>query len=179
MDRTQFEGFLTQYRPVLVLRAEQITGDHGLGEDVVQTTTEYLLKNLHRYNPDLAGLLTWTLEAVKRRAYNMVRDRARLVPLREDFSEEYGTTGSVVTDFEERLQGQLLGEMMGVIGASDPDHYWMAQDLLAGMTIAEIAEKRGVRRQTLEKNLVWSLKRWRKLLAKQFTKAEIAAALGR
>ena len=175
MDKTQFEAFLLEYRPLLVLRAEQITGDPGRAEDVVQETSIYLLSNLHRYNPTLSAL-AWVLEAVKRRAFNAVRNQARFVPLVDDFSEEYGIeTPGVDQDYEERRQGELLAEMLGVIASEDPEHFSLADGLLRGDGLMQM----GNTKQSAHQRIGRSYKRWRKLLSRRFTKAEIETALGR
>ena len=175
MDRTQFEAFLLEFRPLLVLRAEQITGDPGTAEDVVQMTSIYLLSNLHRYNPTLSAL-AWVLEAVKRRAFNALRGQARFVPLVDDFSEEYGIeTPGVDQDYEERRQGDLLAEMLGVIASEEPEHYRLAEGLLRGDELAQMGSTKQAADQMIRRAFI----RWRKLLSKRFTKAEIETALGR
>ena len=176
MDRAKFEAFLADHRAILVLRAEQITGDHGLAEDAVQTTSLYLLSNLHRYKPDQSALLTWVLGAVSRRAYDILRARARFVPYLEDMEE---VSPGADADYEERQQGQLLGEMLGLIAAEDPDHYPLAVAILEGQDLAQIAAQQGVTKQAIQARVYWAFRRWRRILSRKFTKAEIETALGR
>ena len=178
MDRQLFEGFLTAHRPLLVLRAEQITGDRGLAEDAVQTTSVYLLSNIHRYKPDRAALLTWVLGAVSRRAFDILRARRRFVPLLGVEIEGLSTPGAD-TDYEERQQGELLGEMLGLIAVEDPEHYPLAVAILEGHGLAQIAESEGVSKQAIQTRTFWAFKRWRKILLTRFTQAEIETALGR
>ena len=178
MDKRLFEGFLTAHRPLLVLRAEQITGDRGLAEDAVQTTSVYLLSNVHRYNPDKAALLTWVLGAVSRRAFDILRARKRFFAL-DDVQAGEATSPGVDADYENRQQGELLGEMLGLIAAEDPDHYPLAVAILHGRGLAEIAEREGVSKQAIQTRIFWAFKRWRKILLTKFTQAEIETALGR
>ena len=178
MDRTGLESFLIEHRPFMVLRARKITGDPALAEDAVQATYAYLLQNAHRYNPKLP-IMGWVLEAVKRRAFNETRYRGRFFPLVDQYSDEYGETPGADVDYEERQQGNLLGEMLGVIAAHDPTHYHLVEEALKGALHRETGAGEGVSRQAIEARLARAFKRWRKLLSKHFTEAEIETALGR
>ena len=177
LDPKQFEEFLAEHRPLLVLRATQITGDHGSAEDVVQATTIYLLEHLKRYDP-ARPLLPWVLEAVKRRAYNEVRDRAMFMPiipgLDEMHPQIFGSPGpDEVSEFNE--QGRLLTAMMAVIKREDPERYHLVEGLTDGMGLKDLGPSRQASHQMLQR----ALKRWRQILLDHFTKAEIETALGR
>jgi RNA polymerase sigma-70 factor (ECF subfamily) len=178
MQPKQFEAFLAEHRPLLVARAERITGDPGTAEDVVQTTSIYLLTNIHRYDDKQAALLTWVLGAVTRRAYNVLRAQGRYLPLVEEFSEGYGGTVPGVDAAFEQAQKQALLTQMREVLKGDPT-LPLAERLMSGETIEQIAESEGVAGQTLAERLTWAFKRWRKLLARKFTRAEIETALGR
>jgi len=174
MNLTQFESFLAIHRPLLVARAEQITGDHGLAEDVVQTTSIYLLNNIHRYDKTRASLLTWVLGAVIRRAYNVVRAQGRFVPAHD--GPDAVTPGADVT-YEEAQKLSLLAKMRELL--KDDITFHLAERLAAGETVEQIAETLGVSGQAVSQRLAWAYKRWRRLLARNFTRAEIETALGR
>ena len=177
MDKTQFEGFLLEYRPLLVLRAEQITGDHGSAEDVVQSTTIYLLDHLNRYDP-ARPFLPWVLEAIKRRAFNEVRGQARFMSIIPGLDEKHPQIfGSPGPDEVSALnqQGRLLTAMLAVIKREDPERYRLAEGLIGGAGLKDLGPSRQASHQMLQR----ALKRWRTILSKRFTKAEIATALGR
>ena len=172
----QFEAFLAEHRPLLVMRATQITGDRGSAEDVVQATTVYLLGHLNRYDPT-KPLLPWVLEAVKRRAYNEVKLQARfmlIVPgLDERHPQIFALPGAdEVSEFEQ--QGRLLVAMFDVIKREDPERYHLVEGLTDGKTLEEIGPTRQAAHQLLQR----ALKRWRKILVQHFTEAEIKTAMG-
>ena len=177
LDPKQFEEFLAEHRPLLVLRATQITGDHGSAEDVVQSTTIYLLDHLNRYDP-ARPLLPWVLEAVKRRAYNEVRDRAMFMPIVPGLDEKhpqiFGSPGpDEVSEFNQ--QGRLLVAMLALIKREDPERYHLAEGLIGGAGLKDLGPSRQASHQMLQR----ALKRWRQILLDHFTKAEIETALGR
>ena len=172
----QFETFLAEHRSMLVLRAEQITGDHGTAEDVVQATTTYLLDHLNRYDP-AKPLLPWVLEAVKRRAFNALELMARFVPLIDGLDEQHPQIFAQPgpdEDSEFNHQAFLLLCMWQVIEEEDPEHYHLVKGLIDGAGLAELGPSRQAAHQMLQR----ALKRWRKILTQHFTKAEIKVAKG-
>jgi RNA polymerase sigma factor (sigma-70 family) len=178
MTPRQFEEFLAAHRPLLVARAEHITGDPGSAEDVVQTTSIYLLSSIHRYDGAQCALLTWVLGAITRRAFNVLRAKGRYLPLVDDFSDEYGGIAPGADTVYEEAQKQALVAAMRAALEGDPA-YPLAERLMAGQTIEQIAEAEGVSGQAIGQRLAWAFQRWRRLLSRKFTRAEIETALGR
>ena len=178
MDKQQFEAFLEKYRPVLITRAERITGDRDTAEDVVQTTSAYLLKNLHRHDPERCSLLTWVYGAVTRRAFNQLRASGRYLPLLDGFSEECGGLAPGADVVYEEAQKQDLLNRMGEALKDDPA-YDLAVKLLEGWNVKGMADLEHITWESMNERLLWAFKRWRRLLARKFTRAEIETALGR
>jgi len=174
MNPRQFEAFLATHRPVLVSRAVQITGDRDTAEDVVQTTSVYLLANIHRYDPKRSALLTWVLGAVARRAFNAARARYRFVPANE--APDLITPGADIV-YEQAQRHTLLATMTELL--RDDPAFLLAEKIMAGHTVKEVAEAEGVAWESMNERLTWAFKRWRRLLAREFTRAEIETALGR
>ena len=173
MNPKLFETFLAVHRPLLVARAEQITGDLDLAEDVVQTTSIYLLNHIHRFDESRATLLTWVTGAVVRRARNAVRARG-------DFAyaaaPEITTPGADIA-YEDAQKLSLLAQMQELLKGDVT--FVLAERVATGETIEHIAETLGVSGQAVSQRLAWAYKRWRRVLSRNFTRAEIETALGR
>jgi len=165
------------HRPLLVLRAEQITGDRGTAEDVVQDTCTYLLKHIHRYNPIEATALTWVLGAVTRRAFNAMRNTNRLIYTGDapDSQRTVPPDGQI----EEEARQLLAYEMFEYVRKHDPKYLEAALALGNGATLTAIGVIDGVTIGAVKKRLGHALKRWRKLLSEKYTQAQIDTVLGR
>src|SRR3990172_13241474 len=136
MNVHQFEAFLTAHRPLLVLRAEQITGDRGTAEDVVQDTCTYLLKHIHRYNPVEATALTWVLGAVTRRAFNAMRNTNKLIYTGD--APDLQSTTAPDRQIEEEARQALAYEMFEYLHKHDPKYLDAALALGNGSTLTSL-----------------------------------------